>query len=169
MKLTKSILLVLIIGTIVPFLSFLYAQTSAIASAAPELSTLATTLVNFLVEGKFEEAVKLFNAKMVEALPPQKLEATWNGLISRVGEFRDIDESRFTEEKGYRVVYVTCDFAKASLDVKVVFDDEGKIAGLWFVPTKTQGLPGIYIAALIATVISVLFLGGLVYWRARST
>ena len=38
----------------------------------------------------------------------------------------------FAEESGYRVVYVTGLFHKGSVDIKVVFDNEAKIAGLWF-------------------------------------
>jgi|GEM_PF-5641449 len=66
-------------------------------------------------------------------------------------------------KRGYRVVYVTCEFAKTSLDIKIVFDVEGKIAGLWFVSAKTEGIHGIYIAALIATGISILM------WAVWST
>lgn len=172
MKLLKAILTVLIIGILALLSLFLYAQTNvayamAVASTEPDLETKALTFVNLLVEGKFEDAVKLFNTKMVEALPPKRLKETWNGLIEKVGEFKNVTDTRIVEEKGYRVVYVTCEFVKTSLNIKVVFDEEGKIAGLWFVPAKIEGLAGIYVAAILATVISVLLWGGLVYWFSK--
>ena len=167
MKLSETFLITLAVATLVLFSPFLDAQTLIAASAAPDLDTVAITFVNLLEEGKSEDAAELFNTNMAEALPPQKLETTWNGLIGNVGEFKEIVETRITEEKGYRVVYVTCEFAKTSLDIKIVFDEEAKIAGLWFVPTKTEGIQGIYIAALIATGISVSLWGGLVYWLSK--
>jgi len=167
MKLSKTFLIALAVATLVLFSPFLNAQTLIAASTAPDLDTVAITFVNLIEEGQFEDAAELFNTKMAEALPPQKLETTWNELIGNVGEFKEIVETRITEEKGYRVVYVTCEFAKTSLDIKIVFDEEAKIAGLWFVPAKTEGIQGIYIAAFIATGISVLLWGGLVYWLSK--
>ena len=167
MKQSKTLLTVLAAGTLISFLLLLlYAQVLVAVSATPDLDTLAITFVNLLEEGKFEDAAELFNEQMAEALPPQELEAAWNDLTGRVGEFKEITEVKVTEEKGYRVVYVTCDFAKTALDVKIVFDDDGKIAGLWFVPA-TEGLHAIYIAALIATATSALLWGGLVYWLSK--
>jgi hypothetical protein len=167
MKLSKTFLIALTVVTIVLFSLFLNAQTLSVASAAPNLDTVAITFVNLMEEGQFEAAAELFNTEMAEALPPQKLEATWNSLISNVGEFKEIVETRTTEEKGYRVVYVTYEFAKASLDIKVVFDEEAQIAGLWFVDVATEGTHGIYIAAFIVTGISVLLWGGLIYWLSK--
>ena len=166
MKKSKTLLTLLAAGTLISFLLLLYAQELVAVSAAPDLDTLAITFVNLLEEGKFEDAAELFNEQMAEALPPQELEAAWNDLTGTVGEFKEITEVKVTEEKGYRVVYATCDFAKTALDVKIVFDDDGKIAGLWFVPA-TEGLHAIYIAALIATATSALLWGGLVYWLSK--
>ena len=36
--------------------------------------------------------------------------------------------------QGYDVVFVTCQFEQTLLDVKVVFDASGQIAGLFFLP-----------------------------------
>jgi len=167
MKLLKTFLVILSVVTLVLFSTFLNAQTLSSESATLDLDKVAKTFVNLLQEGRFEDAVELFNERTAEALPPQKLETTWNKVISNVGEFKEIVETRITEERGYRVVYVTCEFAKTSLDIKIVFDVEGKITGLWFVPAKTEGMHGIYIAALIATGISTLIWGGLVYWLSK--
>jgi hypothetical protein len=38
------------------------------------------------------------------------------------------------KEQGYDVVLVTCAFEKAELDVKVVYNNEQQVSGLWFVP-----------------------------------
>ncbi len=167
MKPSKMFLILIAVGFLIPFSLFLHVQAFIVVSATPDLDTVAITFVDFLEEDKFEDAAKLFNTKMAEALPSHKLEAKIVELIDSVGEFKEIVETRITEENGYRVVYVTCEFAMSTLDIKIVFDDEAKIAGLWFVPVKTEGLHGIYIAALMATGASVLLWGGLVYWLSK--
>lgn len=142
-------------------------QTCLFASAASDLEISAVTFVNFLKERQFDNATKLFNAEMARALSSDELESTWDNLISSTGEFEGINKTRTAQEGSYRVVYVTCKFAKGLLDVKVVFDGEGQIAGLWFVAPAAEGIHGIYIAALIVTGASVALWGGLLYWLSK--
>jgi dienelactone hydrolase len=37
--------------------------------------------------------------------------------------------------QGYEIVFVTCRFESGPVDIKLIYDDERRIAGLWFVPT----------------------------------
>jgi len=99
MKLLKTFLVILSVVTLALFSTFLNAQMLAGVSATHDLEKVARTFVNLIQEGKFEDAVELFNEKMAEVLPPQKLEKTWNKVISNVGEFKEIIETRITEER----------------------------------------------------------------------
>src|SRR6185369_2655738 len=46
-----------------------------------------------------------------------------------------------TEKQGqYDIVYVTCEFERASIDAKVVFSQSGQISGLFFAPAA-NGTP----------------------------
>lgn len=166
MKHSKITLLTLSIVVSVLFSSFV-AQTCLFASAASDLEDIAVTFVNLLKEREFDNATKLFNSQMAQALSSEELESTWNNLVSTAGEFEGINKTRTAEERGYQVVYVTCKFAKDSLDVRIVFDEEAQIAGLWFVATATEGIHGIYIAALIVTVVSIALSSGLLYWLSK--
>ena len=113
------------------------------ASAAPEtagpavsLKEQGTKVVDLIVAGKFNDAVKGFNAAMTTALPPGKLREAWEGVVRQVGPYRDHGEARTGAEQGYQVVYVPCRFEKASVDAKVVYDGKGQVAGLFFLPPK---------------------------------
>jgi len=102
-------------------------------SSDPE--AIATTFVDLLSNDAFEEAYGFFNDEMAAAMPPEKLRAVWGDLIGKGGKFKGTAGTKVAEEMGYKVVYVTCNFAAGiTFDVKVVFDKEGKIAGLWFFP-----------------------------------
>ena len=95
---------------------------------------IAKTFVNLLNEGEFEKAHELFNKDVAEALPVDKLNATWNGLIDQYGVCTGIVNISSTEEKGYEIVFVTCNVSNAFLEARIVFDNDAKIRGLSFRP-----------------------------------
>ncbi|MGI6251788.1 MAG: alpha/beta fold hydrolase [Anaerolineaceae bacterium] len=96
-----------------------------------ELEGMAKEFVLALAEGNYEDARKEFDKKMAAAAPAAKLSELWTGIVSQASDWQKITGTRFAEESGYRVVYVTGLFEKGSLDIKVVFDKQGKISGLW--------------------------------------
>ncbi len=108
------------------------------ATPIADVETAARTFVGFLADGRFQEATGMFDETVAEALPTAKLKAAWDSILRQVGKFEKIAETRAAQESGYRVVYVTCDFADQPLDVKVVFDQDGRISGLWFLPVQSQ-------------------------------
>jgi hypothetical protein len=95
----------------------------------------ARTFVNMLAKNDFKRAVDTyFDSVMRGALPADKLEQTWTALGQQVGGFVKIDGVRTNTAVGYDVEYVACSFANAVIDVKVVFNDDHQITGLWLVP-----------------------------------
>jgi uncharacterized protein len=114
---------------------------SLVAQQKPETKTVsleqaARSLVEFLDKGDFEKATNDFDAAMHKALPPDELKRTWEKVIGQAGAYKKHVGSRLESSGMYEIVYVTCEFAKAKLDARVVFDKDGKIAGLSFRPTK---------------------------------
>jgi hypothetical protein len=102
------------------------------AASTPGLGDKGARFVTLLAEGKFDEAATWLDPAMSAAMPSAKLEDTW-GSLSRMGTYRGQAGTRTATERGFEVVYVTCSFETGSVDVKVVFDQQGKVAGLWFV------------------------------------
>lgn len=102
------------------------------ASKTPEeLDSLARSFVLSMAAGRYDEASKTFTKQMAAAMPASKLGELWSALLAQGGRWQQIANTRFAEESGYRVVYVTAAFENGSIDIKVVFDDEAKVAGLW--------------------------------------
>ncbi|MFP4017257.1 MAG: DUF3887 domain-containing protein, partial [Halanaerobiales bacterium] len=56
----------------------------------PEITAL--DFVNYLIDGEYETAVKLFDSTLKNAMPVNKLEGLWNQLTSQaqLGEFQEI-------------------------------------------------------------------------------
>jgi dienelactone hydrolase len=100
------------------------------------LTVKARAFLTALEKGDFTPAEQDFDATMTKVFGPDKLEAMWTKqLPAQVGAFIKQGPARREETQGYQIVLVTCEFEKAKLDARVVFDKGGKIAGLQFVPT----------------------------------
>jgi len=97
-------------------------------------AAVARRFVGLMAAGKHEEATALFDATMKRAMPAAKLEATWAAVEKQAGPFKRQAAVRETRQGRFRIVLVTCEFGRAWLDVKVVFDRAGAITGLWFQP-----------------------------------
>jgi dienelactone hydrolase len=106
----------------------------------PELIAKAQSFVDKFFQGDDAAIIEMFDATMKSAFPADKIEETRTSLAAQVGAFKQQIGATRTEkaESGgveYDIVYVTCEFEKATLDTQVVFDPAGLIAGLHFVPT----------------------------------
>jgi len=102
------------------------------AATTEGLAEKGAEFVSLLAEGKFEEAATRLDPTMSAAMPPAKLEEAWKSLSS-LGTYESQAGARREKERGFDVAYVRCAFEKGSVTVKVVFDRDGKVSGLWFV------------------------------------
>lgn len=109
------------------------------ATAQPQdLSVKAGKFVTLLSEGAYESATGMFDETVKSALPKEKLEEVWQGLQSQIGVFKTQGDTRTGKIQENDVVYVPCQFEKTSLDIKIVFDQEGMIAAFYTVPPGSE-------------------------------
>ncbi len=103
---------------------------------AADLTLKAKGFVELLTKEDYSSAVERFDSKMKDGMPQEKLQQAWNSLLAQVGPFKKQLGVRQAREQGYDVVFVTCEFEKATLDVKVVYNNYKQVSGLWFVPSQ---------------------------------
>lgn len=94
----------------------------------------AEAVVRQLASGDFAAIEAQYTDRMKAALPPGRLATTWSGVTAQVGSFQKVAGSREVTTGAYHIGIVTCAFARATLDVRVVFDEAGTIAGLTLQP-----------------------------------
>lgn len=111
---------------------------SSAETPTQDFETLARAFVDLLAAGDFDKAAENFDDKMAQVLPPEQLQEVWASLVDQVGPFQQQLGIRTEEQEGYRVVYVTTQFAQATLDTQIAIDPSGQIAGLFFIPTQTE-------------------------------
>jgi hypothetical protein len=105
---------------------------------------LAAGEADLLAKRDFARAVSLFDSTMKGALPEPKLREVWQTLQQQVGPFRSragSADTRVEEQDGYKIVFIPCQFERAALDMKVVFDSNRQVAGLFFVPANAAANP----------------------------
>lgn len=105
--------------------------------AKPGITGKAENMVDSMAKGDFKAATADFNSTMLSAMPAEKLGQVWASLAPQLGTFKSRTGTREAEEAGYKTVYVTCQFEKQALDMKIVFDGADKVGGLWFVPAHS--------------------------------
>jgi len=106
--------------------------------AADELETAARSFVTLMDKGDYDKAVADFDKTMTKLVPATKLEQIWKGILASAGKLKQQAGVRKEQVGAYEVVFVTCEFERLTLDAKVVFDGDKKIAGLFFVPSKPK-------------------------------
>jgi pimeloyl-ACP methyl ester carboxylesterase len=131
--LSFNLCLIIIIGTTL---------TGCITEEEPiekDIEEIALQIVEHLRKREFNQAYEFFDEIVTNQMTIHQLEEIWILLLDQYGDFDNVTNTRVYIEGDYDVVYVTCNFSILGLlDIRMVFDDEKKIAGFQFVPTETE-------------------------------
>jgi hypothetical protein len=103
---------------------------------AGDITGAGARFVDLLVKEDFAGAFAQFDTTMKSAMPEQRLREVWRTLQQQAGSFQKQIGTRVEEAQGYKVVFVTCQFKQAVLDMKVVFDSKKQVAGLFYVSSQ---------------------------------
>ena len=112
------------------------AAISLIPLQAQDPEALAKSLVTDLLARHFDKVVAQFDETMAGAMPASKLGAILDTVLAQAGAFRAIKGTRVQEAQGYRIVFVTCEFEKLSMDVRLPYNAEGRVAGMFFAQSQ---------------------------------
>ena len=92
----------------------------------------AKDFVKLLEKRDFSRAVRCFDSTMKSAMPKEKLIATWDTVLAKAGPFKKQVAANKLKHQQFEVVFVTCEFERATLNVQVVLNSEKKVSGLFF-------------------------------------
>lgn len=108
-----------------------------ISDVSPEsMEASAKAITDLLRQNQFKEVSTRFNDQMKEAMPTDRLEASWMHVMMHLGPFKNIRAARKDPE--FDRVDVRCEFENGPMIVRVAFDPSGRIAGLWMLPAETE-------------------------------
>jgi pimeloyl-ACP methyl ester carboxylesterase len=92
---------------------------------------MGSALVRLLSEGHADRATGQFDPTIKAGLSAPQLSALWTELLAKHGAFVGVERVDAETVKDYYVENVVCDFAHGRRAVRVVFNKDGKVAGLF--------------------------------------
>jgi dienelactone hydrolase len=108
--------------------------------AKADPATVGTDLIDRLARGEFQAAAGNFSEAMRSAAPPEKLSEIWTALQAQMGPFKRRTGVRVETQGAYKVAFVTAELERSTVDLKVVVDAAGKVAGFFIVlPRPASG------------------------------
>jgi uncharacterized protein len=115
------------------------ATSTGTVNVSPERIKSAQDFVDLLAKGDYAAAEEQMDDTMKTALPVSKMDELWSSLQKQAGAFQKQAGYHIDQIQGYDIVFVTCQFEQTLVDVKVVLDASGKVAGLFFLPALPSG------------------------------
>ncbi len=106
-------------------------MSTEIAAGAADL---AVAILASMAEGHWEEARRGFNAPMSERLDAKRLADSWARMAGLVGAYEGMGEPFAHRVADHTVVEIPLRFEAGEATGRVVFDEDGKVAGLWLRP-----------------------------------
>jgi hypothetical protein len=101
---------------------------------APGSADRAVGILASIAEGRWEDARREFDAKMSASLSADRLAEAWAQMASLAGGYEGMGEPFAHRLGDHTVVEIPLRFEAAEVTGRVVFNDEGKVAGLWLRP-----------------------------------
>jgi dienelactone hydrolase len=96
---------------------------------------IARSMVDLMIQERYDEVVRDFDSTMRTALPPEKVAEVWRQIIGQE-QFGGVDTLRAIHTGAYDIVYVRLRVGKALVEAKVVFHGSNQVAGFFIVPVR---------------------------------
>ena len=108
-----------------------------ISDMSPDaMEAAARSVADLLQQRHFADVNSKFNNRMKDAMPTDRLEASWTHVMMHLGPFKAIRSAR--KDPDADRVDVRCEFDSGPMIVRVAFDPAGKISGLWMLPAEPE-------------------------------
>ncbi len=122
------------------FLLLLIAIFSVEAQAQSDsiCQSISRQSVQWLQNGEASKLHQLFTPQVSEKLDLKNTELIWKQITDQFGEFKEIDTMFSKTVSGNLVVDCLLKFDKDFLKYRLAFNAENKIAGIFFIPYKTE-------------------------------
>lgn len=112
------------------FVALAIALTVAQPQAPADITKTAQLAIERLEKGEYAAVMQMFSVKLREKFPESKLKQTWESLHRRAGTLRSTHAPVIKTKNNLRHVVVPADFEKRKMEIEVVFNAAGEIAGL---------------------------------------
>jgi hypothetical protein len=105
-----------------------------VAPTAAQVIPIAQQLVQTLGQEDFEGAESYFNDDLKNSMPTSSLQFNWDVIEHITGPFVSEAVVSTAYQHPYTLVHVICQMQMGKIDIKIDFDTQKKVSGLWLLP-----------------------------------
>jgi alpha-beta hydrolase superfamily lysophospholipase len=99
------------------------------ANAQTAQDSIAKKFLSFNQQGKYDDAVKLFDKQVADQVSPQMMQQIWQQLTGKYGNYVDLKSTTLHTMDTLTIVIATCEFEKAMVDFSFAFNPDNHISG----------------------------------------
>jgi hypothetical protein len=103
----------------------------------------AEAFLDLLENDEFNKAWRTFDPRMAKGFSETTLTWTWRASRWKLGRLESVDERRVQARDGSHIVDLICSFEDEQGVIRVVFDSQDRVSGLWLLKLE-QALPAKY-------------------------
>ena len=101
-----------------------------------EKQEIAKEILTHFRNGSLEDIVAHFDGTMKEHLTAGQMASIWKGILQQFGSFENVEKTWTEASDGYIIVVQQCNFKNRPLLFNLTFDNDNKIAGMYFKPVQ---------------------------------
>ena len=120
------------------FLAFLFICLTASANKQDDKFRLSEQLLQYIMDGKGEEAHQMLNDKVKTMIPVEQMTNLWKQLTAQVGAFQSKDEWQEQVVADKTIYFCDMQFEHMALRCNTAFDKDGFAIILNFVPAPAK-------------------------------
>ncbi|MDO4344117.1 MAG: alpha/beta fold hydrolase [Eubacteriales bacterium] len=124
------LLFITIAALLLTFQAKVCVRAALLPTSEEALEEDARSVAEAMREGAFDKVTEKFDDRMAAALDEKKLKESWDSVTAMVGGFVEEVSAEGAWQDGYYAVEVLSRYEKNGLLVRVVYDEDEKIAGL---------------------------------------
>ena len=136
----KNHLLICCFTVLIIFLSSCTHKTPVVETIPDDIKLLveeaAKQVVADLANGDYANVTALFDKEMLKALPEDRLKEAWESTAAGAGEYYEIMSAESSMSDGYYICLVTARHEIKGIVLRVVYDKDMQISGLFFSYTE---------------------------------
>lgn len=109
---------------------------SVCALKAQNNTELSLSLIGKLQRAQFDSCQTMFDTVVSNKINADMMKQIWESMPRFMGEYQSYGEIRTQKTDTTETVFVRCNFEKTKMDLQLVYNQQQKIIGLFFLPPK---------------------------------
>lgn len=110
------------------------------AQDSNQCKNIAIDVIRMFQNNQPDSIYNMMDDKMQKAISPEQLSMIWPAFITNDGNFVKWENQKEKTFQGYLLIETNLMFERKSYTMRLAFDDETKISGLFFVPIRTYSV-----------------------------